>query len=171
MTKPRQAKPVYIGSIIYQIEEALPEAKALEVKQISESEGTVLKRMGALMFLLSAAAILYAAVGVSEMVVSVVNARSREIALMKALGAEDRSVAGVFLTETVILALLGGVIGYFLGGAAASVIGQRVFDVTLNWRPLVLPVSLFASLLVSLIGSIAPLKSLLKLDPARVLHR
>ncbi len=161
----------YIGSIIYQIEEALPETTVLEVKQISESEGNVLKRMTSLMFLLSLAAVLCAAVGVSEMVVSMVSSRSREIGLMKALGAEEKSVAMIFLVESLILAVLGSVIGFFIGGFVASIIAKSVFSVTLIWRPLVLPVSLFASVVITLLGNIAPLRTLLGLDPAMVLHR
>ncbi len=161
----------YIGSIIYQIEEALPEATVLEVKQISESEGNVLKRMTSLMFLLSLAAVLCAAVGVSEMVVSMVSSRSKEIGLMKALGAEEKSVAWIFLIESLLLAILGSIIGYFLGGFVASMIAKSVFSVTLIWRPLVLPVSLFASIVITLLGNIAPLRTLLGLDPAMVLHR
>ncbi len=161
----------YIGSIIFQIEKALPETTVLEVKQISESEGNILKRMTSLMFLLSLAAVICAAVGVSEMVVSMVSARSREIGLMKALGAEEKSIALIFLMESLILSVVGSVIGYFLGGFVAALIAKSVFSVTLIWRPLVLPVSLFASVVITLLGSIMPLRTLLRLDPAMVLHR
>lgn len=161
----------YIGSIIYQIEEVLPEASVIEIKQISKSEGNILKRMTSLMFLLSLAAVLCAAVGVSEMVVSMVDSRAKEVGLMKALGAEEKNIAGIFLIESLILAVVGSLLGFFVGGLVASIIAKSVFSVTMIWRPLVLPVSLFASVLITLLGSIAPLRTLLRLDPAMVLHR
>ena len=60
-------------------------------------------------------ALLVGGVGVGNAVKSHLDRRRDSIATMKALGASGRSVFAVYLTQVVILALIGGVIGVVLG--------------------------------------------------------
>ncbi len=55
------------------------------------------------------------------MLVSVVE-RTSEIGLRKAMGARKKDIRRQFLTESVLLALVGGVIGILLGAGAAKLI-------------------------------------------------
>jgi len=65
------------------------------------------------------------AVGVANiMIVSVLEHRS-EIALRRALGATKGQIRTQFLAESILLAVIGGVVGVLAGAAATAVISQH----------------------------------------------
>ena len=55
--------------------------------------------------------LLVGAVGVATMMTTTVRERSAEIGLLRAIGASQRQIPGLFLGEVVLISLLGGVIG------------------------------------------------------------
>ena len=68
----------YANSIAYQIMEAIPNAHAEQVRRVEQSEGTVLKRISGLMWLVSLAALLAAGFAVSAaMATAVLERRGR----------------------------------------------------------------------------------------------
>jgi putative ABC transport system permease protein len=94
-----------------------------------------------------------------------VTERTREIGIRKAVGARQRDILAQFLTEAVVLSLLGGLIGVLAGYAAAQVVtpllgGSRAL-VTLNSVVMALSVS-FA---VGLFFGIYPAMRAAALDP------
>lgn len=65
--------------------------------------------------------LIVAGVLIMNVMLVAVSQRTREIGLLKALGANRRAVTRLFLTEAVILAILGAVAGILLGYAAIAV--------------------------------------------------
>ena len=78
----------YVSSIAFQIEEVVNNSSARPVRQIAESEGKILDKTQLLMLLITVLSLISAALGVSNLVSANVMERSREIGLMKALGAK-----------------------------------------------------------------------------------
>jgi len=122
------------------------------------------------MLLLTAAALLSAALGISSLMTTKVLERSKEIGLLKALGAEGWQVIALFVAESVISGILGGVLGYLMGLGFAQVIGQAVFGSGLSIKIMVLPIVLTLSVGVALLGSLSAIRMLVNLRPAEVLH-
>jgi putative ABC transport system permease protein len=96
--------------------------------------------------------------------------RAAEIGLLKALGAEDRALVFLVLTEIVITGIAGGAAGYFAGLGFAEIIGQTVFAQSIAIKGMVIPLTAVLVLLVTLSGSIPAMRLLLSLRPAEVLH-
>jgi len=160
----------YISSISRQVEEQLPGVEVRPIRQIAEGEGRILTRVSALMWLVTLAALLAAALAVAATAGTTVLERASEIGLMKALGAPRIMVGAFFLGEQWLLALLGGATGYAVGLGLAHLVGQRIFGVSPEIRPILLPIVLGVAAVVATLGSLAPLSRVMRLDPAPVLR-
>lgn len=160
----------YVSAISYQIEEVIEGSVAKPVRQVAESEGLILEKTQLLMLLITALSLIGTALGIANLITASVMERAPEIGLMKALGATDRSVVGLVLTEIVLVGSLGGVLGYLAGLGLAQIIGASVFGSTIAFTPIVIPIVSVLVLGVILIGSIPSIRLLLSLRPAEVLH-
>lgn len=160
----------YVSSIAFQIEEVVNNSSARPVRQIAESEGKILDKTQLLMLLITVLSLISAALGVSNLVSANVMERSREIGLMKALGAKNYEVILMILTETLIAGILGGIAGYFIGMGFAQVIGYTVFGSAIANNIIVVPIVGALMVAVILLGSVPAIRTLLSLQPASVLH-
>lgn len=160
----------YVSSIAYQIEEAIPGVISQPIRKVANSEGVILGKIQLLMAILTVTALISSALGISSLMTTKVLERSKEIGLMKALGAEEWQVSLLFLTETAITGLLGGTVGYMLGLGFAQVIGQSVFGTGLSINILVIPVVLILSVGIAVLGSLSAMRLIKGLRPAEVLH-
>ena len=108
-------------------------------------------------------------VGVMNIMLVSVAARTREIGLRMALGARANDVMLQFLVEAVILATLGGIVGLMLGG-----VGLLITEYGLNWATSVSPwMVALAFAMASLTGvvfGIAPARRAALLDPVVALR-
>lgn len=159
----------YVGSIAYQIEEALPDSRAKPILQVSEAEGGILEKVQFLMLLITLLSIAGSTLGIANLVNAGVLARSREIGLLKALGASERRVGAQILSETLVTGLGGGVLGYAAGLGLAQWLGHTVFGSPIAFHPLVPPLILILIPCVVAVGSLPGLARLGSVEPARIL--
>jgi putative ABC transport system permease protein len=160
----------YISSISRQIQEQLPGVNVRPIRQVAEGEGQILSRVQSLMWLVTFAALLAAALAVASTAGTTVLERTAEVALMKALGARRRLVGAFFLGEQWFMAVVGGVAGYVAGIGLAHVLGERIFGVSPSTRLILLPVILGLAAAVATAGSLLPLRKVMQLDPAPALR-
>ncbi len=160
----------YANSIAYQIEETLPHTRAEQIRRIAQGESTILSRISGLMLLVALAALLAAALAVAASMTTAIVERRQEIGLMRALGATRNTIAGLFFTEITLLALGGGLLGYFLGSLLAGRIGEQVFGSSIAFNPMLLPATLLLAVVVSLAGSAPSVWQAMKMEPATILR-
>jgi putative ABC transport system permease protein len=160
----------YISSISKQTKEQFPGVDVRPIRQIAEGEGRILTRVSALMWLVTLAALLAASLAVAATAGTTVLERTEEIGLMKALGAPRGMVGAFFLGEQWLMALVGGAVGYAIGLELARLVGQRVFGVFPETRMILLPVILGVAAAVATVGSLLPLRRIVRLNPAPVLR-
>ncbi|MCL5316635.1 MAG: FtsX-like permease family protein [Thaumarchaeota archaeon] len=159
----------YIGSVTYQIEEVLNNSTAKPIRQVSENEGKILNQTQMMFFLIAATALLASAIGVASTMMITVFERRSEIALMKAIGAEDSQISRQFFAEALLIGAVGGVSGYVLGNFLGQLIGRSVFGTEISVNVLSLPVTLAISLAVALLGCLIPVRRASSIEPAIVL--
>lgn len=165
----------YLGSVIYQIEEAVPNAKGKAIRQVSEAEGAFLAKMRLTFILVVAVAILAASLAVMATMVTAIFERRQEIGLMKALGANAKHLGLFFLLEAGLTGIGGGIVGYFGGLALAQLLSVRTFSLggfglSLSLQAAILPITLLVAVSVALLGSFFPVKEAMRFEPVKTLR-
>ena len=160
----------YISSVALQISEVLKGTDVRVIRRVAEGEGNVLSRVRTLLWLVTFAALLASALAVGASAAASVIERRSEIGLMKALGANSGVVGVLLAAEQLLLAIVGGGIGYAIGIVLARALGERIFGFTPEPKLFVLLVILALAALVTLIGSAYPLRRASRYDPAPILR-
>jgi len=125
-------------------------------------------------------ALTVASIGIINTLVMAILERRREIGIMKAIGASDEDVRGLFFAEAGAMGLLGGILGVSLGWLIGRAIdfGTNIFLSRKGFSPehiwtvpwwLVLFALAFASI-VSLLSGLYPASRAAKLDPVQALR-
>ncbi|MGB7439122.1 MAG: ABC transporter permease [Candidatus Acidiferrum sp.] len=160
----------YISAIALQISEELKGTDVRVIRRVAEGEGNVLTRVRTLLWLVTFAALLAAALAVGASAAASVIERRTEIGLMKALGANSGIVGVLLAAEQLLLAFVGGGIGYAVGIVLARVLGERIFGFTPEPKIFVLVIILALAALITLLGSAFPLRQAARYDPAPILR-
>lgn len=160
----------YPQSIAYQLTEAIPHSHAEQIRQVAQNEGNVLSRVKGLMLLITLAALFTSGLAVSAAMATAMFERRTEVGLMKALGAGQLALSAIFISEAVLLACGGGLVGFAAGGWLARELGRTIFGSAITVEPILLPVILGIAIAVTFVGSAAAIRRAVKYDPVRALR-
>lgn len=155
----------YAVTIATQLRQALPGSSAAVVRPVAESEGVILGQLRLLIWFLTALALVASGLAISGAMGAAVLERRHEIALMKAVGAQDRAIGMLFFCEAALLGLGGGALGYLLGEVLARAIAHPVLGHGLAWNPVLAPLVLVLAAAVALLGSLHPLRQAMHVEP------
>ena len=159
----------YVTSVAKNVEEVMAGSRAKPIWQIASAEGALLKKLNSVMLLLTVLALGASATAVSTSLMASMAERSPEIALMKAIGADRFQISSIFIGETLIISLAGGVSGYLLGGQLAELISRTVFNSTIASPLWLFPTAIISAFVVAIAGSVVPLRRALLIEPVTVL--
>jgi len=143
--------------------------KVDNLTQLLTVAGKIANALTTILLLIAVLTLLVSGVGIMNIMVATVNARIREIGIRKAVGATNAEIRAQFLTEAVLISLIGGVVGIAIGMALP--ISVRVLT---NYRIPISGLSVIIAVVVSsLIGVMfgtMPAARAARLDPVESLR-
>jgi len=166
----RRSCTPYPSAVANDIEKVITGSEARAVRRISETEGSLLSRINAMLLVVALAALAASVLGVASTTMTTILERKSEIGLLKAIGASNLGVTTIFLAESMVTGLCGGVAGLATGYGLAQVIARTVFGSGIGMSPVLMPLILAISLVVAFVGSAIPLRTALRLGPTDVLR-
>jgi ABC-type lipoprotein release transport system permease subunit len=142
---------------------------------------TVFLIINATLGLLGGISLLVASFGIANTMIMSILERTREIGIMKAIGAEDTEIRLIFFMEAAVIGLLGGVIGALAAWGIAALANRLAYRFIL--KPQNAPFVDFFSIppylwlgaiafavLVSIIAALYPASRAARIDPVRALR-
>ncbi len=142
---------------------------ARPVRRVTQSQDVVLSKLKSLVFLVTLVILIITMISVTTTMMAMVAERKVEIGLKKALGATDKTITNEFMAESAVLGIIGGILGVILGYYFAKEVSLSVFGRMVDFQPLLAPFAIIASVIISALASIWPVRKVLDIDPAIVL--
>jgi len=166
----------YVGDVVSSVQELGYSAFSLKqvVDQIDQGFGSFRGILGGI----GGVALLVAAIGIANTMVMAVLERTREIGIMKAVGASPGDIRRLFLGEAAIVGVFGGILGLALGLGGGKVIEAIIRQQNPKVNPpdifvVDLPLALGAlglALLVSLVAGFLPSRRAMRMSALAALR-
>ena len=155
-----------------------PAKDDFKVQTQKESLGTFNTILSAVTFLLIAIAgisLVVGGVGVMNIMYVIVTERIGEIGLKKALGARNRDILYEFLIESILLTVIGGVVGILGGAFFAYIVAKIAQSQGLDWKFIVplwgVILSVSVSGIIGIVFGVLPAQNAAKLNPIDALNK
>ena len=154
----------------------LPEAQIMDYRETNPSLTEGLDRATSLLSLMSLVALVLGAVGVAMAMRAHLQLRLDTIAIMKSLGARSGQIMKIYLLQTMLLGLAGGVLGVLLGVAvqlAFPLVLGTLINVPTQYhiQPRAIFAGLGAGVLTTLLFTLPPLLDIRNVRPSLILRR
>ena len=153
------------AGLVGNVNELLPDAKVVTVKQVVATQQNVNHMMERLSLIFLTIIVVVGGAAIANYMYSNVFQRRREIGTLMALGAESGVVLQIFLLKGFLLGLVGGVGGFVIGTILAITLGPKFAGVPVFPMPTLAFWAVGISLAITLAASYFPARSAVRLDP------
>jgi putative ABC transport system permease protein len=158
------------------VEDNIIEADAMARKDIGKNIITTLKDMSRIFTMTIVMAAVMAFFLVWAIFTAIANERSKEVGIMRALGAKEGHIFRIFLLEVLVIGIAGSVLGIAAGtGLSAlfaktfSIVKQLSTDLSALERAVIAAMSFAGGTAICVLGALGPIQRLKKMEPLMVI--
>ena len=158
------------------VEDNIIEADAMARKDIGKNIITTLKDMSRIFTMTIILAAVMSFFLVWAIFTAIANERSKEVGIMRALGAKERHILRIFLIEVLVIGIAGSVLGIAAGtGLSAivaktfSIVKQLSTDLSALERVVIAAMSFAGGTAICVFGALGPIQRLKKMEPLMVI--
>lgn len=146
-------------------------------KSMQETMSDVTQTMSLFLEAIAAVSLLVGSVGIANTMFTSVLEKTREIGIMKSIGAKNSDIMMIFLLNSAIIGLVGGIVGICLGSAISSLLpllGMRLMgmggEMTTVITPLLLLYAVLLAMGIGMAAGVIPAYRASKLKPVDALR-
>lgn len=156
--------------------EDTPKFSVITSETVSDMVGNIMGILQVVIIAFASIALIVGGIGIMNTMYTSVHERTREIGIMKAVGAKNSAVLTIFLFESGIIGLIGGLGGTLLGiilAKSVEMYGQAhpMFYITASVTPGLIIFGLTFSILVGCLSGFLPARRAAQLKPVDALRR
>lgn len=182
--KPGQISVIFVkvkagvnpSAVAARIENTIIEVDTMARKDIGKNILSTLRDMSRIFTMTIALASVMAFFLVWAIFTAIANERSKEVGIMRALGAKETHILRIFLSEVLIIGCIGAVIGIIAGTGMSAVlvkgftiVKQLSTDLSLTERIVIAAASFVGGTAICLLGALGPIHRLKKMEPLMVI--
>ena len=167
-----QTDPDPLVAVQKELAKLLPEGKVLLLKGIADIREKQRTSIARHMDFIMLSVIIGCGLWIAVLTMLNVRDRKTEIGLLRALGYRSSPIAAVFILKSILIGLIGAMIGYFIGTQLALHFGPQIFTVTAKAiKPIssLLNQSLIWAPLFAAVSAFIPVMTAVAADPAQTL--
>jgi len=153
------------------IEDSIEGVNAITTEEFAKQIGKIIDQIQFFTLGIAGISAIVGGLGVMNTMIMSIMERRREIGIMKAIGATRKFILSQIITESIIIALIGGIIGVLLGSTGSF--GLRTFSQGLasaRVTPGLIIGSLGFAMFLGVIGGLYPAWKAANLDPVQTLR-
>ena len=169
MVYPEDVKDV--ADVADAIEDSIDGVTTVTTEEFTKQIGKIIDQIQFFTLGIAGISAIVGGLGVMNTMIMSIMERRREIGIMKAIGATRKFILSQIITESIIIALIGGIIGVLLGSTGSF--GLRTFSQGLasaRVTPGLIIGSLGFAILLGVIGGLYPAWKAANLDPVQTLR-
>ena len=164
------------SSVAASIEDTIIEADAMARKDIGKNIISTLKDMSRIFTLMVVLASVFSFFLVWAIFTAIANERSKEVGIMRAIGAKESHILTLFLIEVLVIGVAGSLVGIAAGmGMSAvfskgfTIVKQLSTELSVVEQTAIAAVSFLGGAVICILGALAPIQRLKKMEPLMVI--
>lgn len=151
--------------------------RIMSAKAMQETMSDVTQTMSLFLEAIAAVSLLVGSVGIANTMFTSVLEKTKEIGIMKSIGAKNGDIMMIFLLNAAIVGLIGGIIGVCLGAGISSLLpllGMRIMgmggELTTTITPMLLVYAVLLAVGIGVAAGVVPAHRASKLKPVDALR-